>query len=305
MWSGPLSKNVTYIEGSFRLMNVINKTDDRHAGLTWNDGENTNYYVFVRPGPSLVISSSLSGEIGDTILLQNSSDWNKLKIINTKDEVYVYHNNLLKIKILRDSRDAYISQVGIRTYNSNAEFEPVDIGGASQNPSQLLLPNETVTLNGNNTIWSDPLQKDATYIGGKFRIMEGENKTDDRHAGIVWNEGDEGKSYYAFIRPGGGLSLTTPLGQELVSASKVNGREGEWYTLKVVDVNGKVNVILNDVLQIVSPKTSGDVSVDANANTNSKISQVGIRTYNSNAEFEPINIGWASQNLSGLFLSNS
>jgi glucose/arabinose dehydrogenase len=302
VWSDPLQKNATYIEGSFRLMNVKNKTDDRHAGLTWKDGENTTYYVFVRPGPSLAISSSVSGEIGGTILLQNSSDWNKLKIINTKDDIYVYHNDLLKIKILRDSRDAYISQVGIGSYNAIAEFGPINIGWASQNLSQLLLPNETVTLNGNNTVWSKPLQKNATYIEGKFRLMDGENKTDDRHAGIVWKEGDESKSYYAFIRPDGRLSLATPLGQELVSTSKVSGRGGEWYTLKVVDVNGKVNVILNNLLQIVSPKTLSDVSVDADANTNANISKVGIRTYNSNAEFEPINIGWASQNLSGLLL---
>jgi hypothetical protein len=142
-----------------------------------------------------------------------------------------------------------------------------------------------VTVSGSTNRWSNMTEDQINYIEGRFRVI-GDNKR-DTHAGIVWRYGEN--IYQAFIRPDGGIFISTPSGKEFGSQSSAQaeaqssrGAEAKWYTLKVVDMmNGKINIFLNDVLKVRVHKPFASAS----------ISNVGINSFNSIAQFEPIVIG--------------
>jgi hypothetical protein len=135
---------------------------------------------------------------------------------------------------------------------------------------------KVATLKDNKTAWSNVTHENVNYIEAKFRMF-GDNKTDN-HAGIAWKEGD--KFYYAAVRPDRPMFVYTPNGRELESESSVAGK-GDWFTLKIVDMNGTIYVFLNDELKIRVPKAS----------INSNITEVEIKGFNNMAQFEPMIIG--------------
>jgi aldose sugar dehydrogenase len=152
-WSTPLPVNATYIEGSFRIMEDENETSkDKHAGLVWKEGNNKTYYAFVRPGPKLISLVDSENEISCASLIAENVDLNKITIINSPESIYVYHNDLLRIKVPREFNGTNISPVGIRTHNTEAEFDPIKVGQFPQNLSQFLLPDTALTVNENSSI---------------------------------------------------------------------------------------------------------------------------------------------------------
>jgi glucose/arabinose dehydrogenase len=154
IWSAPLQQNASYIEGSFRIVPDKNETsNDRHAGLVWKDGSNNTYYAFVRPKQIFLSDLNSDREIGcEPLVVKNEEDRNKIMIINSGGFIYVYHNGLLKIKVPRESNGTDISLVGIRSYNTKAEFDPIKVGQFPQNLSHYLLPNMALTVNDNTSI---------------------------------------------------------------------------------------------------------------------------------------------------------
>jgi aldose sugar dehydrogenase len=151
-WSAPLQLNATYIEGSFRMAPDKNeKGKDYHAGLVWQEGNNKTYYAFVRPG-EIALSDSI-GEISCSILVgANKDNWNKIMIINSAENIHVYYNDTLRMKVPREFDGTDISLVGIRSNNTKAEFDPLKVGQFPQNLSRLLLPDAALTVNENNSI---------------------------------------------------------------------------------------------------------------------------------------------------------
>ena len=91
------------------------------------------------------------------------------------------------------------------------------------------------------------------------------------------------KEYYLFLRSNI-ISIYTPKEGEFKSAPIEGLTKGEWSTLKVVYVNGMINVFLNNTLKLQIP----------NISTNIHISKFGIKSYNSIAEFKPLKIGMTS-----------
>jgi hypothetical protein len=163
----------------------------------------------------------------------------------------------------------------VLNYNNKSSF-------IFDNSSQLLkIENTTATLKSNKILWSNIIQDNVNYLEGRLRVIS-ENDTNSNHAGIVWGDGN--KEYYLFLRPNM-LTIFTPDEKEIASAPIVR-EKGQWFTLKVVymDDNNTINIYLNDVLKIQIPNNS----------KNAHISQVGIRSYNSIAEYEPLIIGRTS-----------
>ena len=150
-WSTPLQQNATYIEGSFRI--VHDKSEggkDMHVGLVWQEGSNKTYYAFIRPG--LIVLSDSIEEINCAILDGvNQDNWNKITIINSPEFIYVYHNGLLKIKDPREFNGTDISLVGIRAFNTKAEFDPIKVGQFPKNLSGSLLPDAALVVNENSS----------------------------------------------------------------------------------------------------------------------------------------------------------
>ena len=142
--------------------------------------------------------------------------------------------------------------------------------------NRSLEKDRTVTLSGETTLWSNVTQDKINYIEARFKVI-GDRKTDN-HGGIAFKYGD--KAYNAFIRPDRGLFISYPGGKELTSESLGNVDQ-KWNTIKVVDMDGKINIFLNDVLQVRVAKPFPKAS----------ISNVGINSFNSIAQFEPIVIG--------------
>jgi hypothetical protein len=139
------------------------------------------------------------------------------------------------------------------------------------------------SLKGNETIWSNTIPLNNTnYIESTFRVTDG-YRNNQNHSGIVWNDGNN-KEYYAFLRPDV-ISIYTPQEGEFKSAPLIENREnGKWFTLKVVYVNGEINVFLNNTLKLQIPNPSTDFD----------ISKVGIRSFNTVAEFKPLKVGVTS-----------
>ncbi|OLB91162.1 MAG: hypothetical protein AUH25_03295 [Thaumarchaeota archaeon 13_1_40CM_38_12] len=146
------------------------------------------------------------------------------------------------------------------------------------NPSALTKTEKDVTLYGTTTLWLRPIANSSTnFIETKFKFID---QTDfDSHAGIVWSDGKQ--SYYVFMRSDKIVISSEPNGGEFASAQIKRGHE-IWHTLKIAFDNGFVNVYFDDELKIrtgILPASQGHFS------------KVGVRVYNSNAEFEPITIG--------------
>jgi aldose sugar dehydrogenase len=151
-WFAPLELNATYIKGSFRVIHDRNEAGtDNHAGLIWQEGNNKIYYAFVRPG-QIFLSDSITEKGCAALVGVNEDEWNKIMIINSGESIYVYYNGSLRIKVPREFNGPDISHVGIRSYNTKAEFDPINVGQFPQNLSQFLLPDAALTVNENNSI---------------------------------------------------------------------------------------------------------------------------------------------------------
>jgi aldose sugar dehydrogenase len=149
-WYAPLQLNATYIEGNFRF--DVNETGkDYHAGLLWKEGNNKTYYAFVRPG-QIFLSDTINEISCATLVGVNEDSWNKIMIINSGENTYVYYNGSLTMKVPREVNGTDISLVGIRSYNTKAEFDPIEVGTFPQKLSRFLVPDTAVTVNENNSI---------------------------------------------------------------------------------------------------------------------------------------------------------
>ena len=142
----------------------------------------------------------------------------------------------------------------------------------------------------NETRWSAPLQLNATYIEGSFRMTPDKNeKGKDYHAGLVWQEGNN-KTYYAFVRPGE-IVLSDSTGQ-ISCAILVGANEESWNKITVLNSGENIHVYYNDTLRMTVPREFNGTD----------ISLVGIRSNNTKAEFDPIKVGQFPQNLSRYLL---
>jgi hypothetical protein len=152
---------------------------------------------------------------------------------------------------------------------------------------------KSTTLNGNKTFWHDIMkyyfakEKDVNYIEAKFRVL-GQNQTDN-HAGLVFwitdSNSNRSQGYYAFLRSDR-LAVYTDDRGEIQSPQEISRENGKWFTLKVVYLNNTINFFLNDRPEMQVPSL-----IPNGGNTSAYISMVGIQSFNSAAEFEPIQMG--------------
>jgi len=165
---------------------------------------------------------------------------------------------------------------------SNAPLKDLSVATKGENGRTLLMENETR--------WSAPLQLNATYIEGSFRMTPDKNeKGKDYHAGLVWQEGNN-KTYYAFVRPGE-IVLSDSTGQ-ISCAILVGANEESWNKITVLNSGENIHVYYNDTLRMTVPREFNGTD----------ISLVGIRSNNTKAEFDPIKVGQFPQNLSRYLL---
>src|SRR5215469_2671776 len=130
MINNVIGKNVNYAEVTFRVI-ASNRTDN-HAGIVWIDGNDKEYYAFLRPN-SLTLARKDMGQIVRTLADRHIGEWYTLKVLYTNNSISVFLNDMPKptITIPHVPHDTYISKVGIRTFNTVTEFKPIMISKVS------------------------------------------------------------------------------------------------------------------------------------------------------------------------------
>jgi hypothetical protein len=270
IWSNTIPLNNTnYIESTFRVTDEY-KNNQNHSGIVWNDGNNKEYYAFLRSN-RLSVYTPDQGEFQSAPLIENREigKWFTLKVVYTNNTINIFLDNIPKIQIPNvaannnnnnNNASQTISKVGIRSFNNVAEFKPLKVGSAAIQ------------------------QQGVNYAEIKLRTI-GQSKQTDNHFGLTWN--DDQKEYYAFLRQDR-LSVFTPVDGEFLSTKLVPPREkGTWYTLKIVYTDHTIKIFLNDVLKLQTLKIPSKI--------NNHITAIGIRSYNSDAEFGPMKVGRVSK----------
>jgi hypothetical protein len=269
IWSNTIPLNNTnYIESTFRVTDEY-RNNQNHSGIVWKDGNNKEYYLFLRPD-AISIYTPQEGEFLSAPLIENREigKWFTLKVVYTNNTINIFLDNIPKIQIPNvaannnnnNNASQTISKVGIRSFNNVAEFKPLKVGSAAIQ------------------------QQGVNYAEIKLRTI-GQSKQTDNHFGLTWN--DDQKEYYAFLRQDR-LSVFTPVDGEFLSTKLVPPREkGTWYTLKIVYTDHTIKIFLNDVLKLQTLKIPSKI--------NNHITAIGIRSYNSDAEFGPMKVGRVSK----------
>ena len=125
-------RDVNYVEAKLRVLEQ-NKSDN-HAGIVWIDTNNNRskeYFAFLRPD-RLAVYTDDTGEIQTPpdISRQNGK-WFTLKMAYMNNTINIFLNDKLEMRVPYTNGNitsAYISKVGIRSFNNVAEFEPIEIG---------------------------------------------------------------------------------------------------------------------------------------------------------------------------------
>ena len=170
LWSNPLRQdqfqNPNYIEAVLRILGENKTSND--AGIMWNEG-NKEYTASIRNDRLEILVKPIDvGSSNDTSekklvnvrdLKRENDVWYRLNIITLEDYINIYINDLLALKIPRESNEpnsgpyhqaasidtatrnrtrsnSYppISTVGIFSFNNIAEFKPIEIGQMQPQP---------------------------------------------------------------------------------------------------------------------------------------------------------------------------
>jgi len=125
-------RDVNYVEAKLRVLGQ-NKSDN-HAGIVWIDTNNNRskgYYAFLR-ADRLAVYTDDRGEIqAPPDISRQNGKWFILKIAYMNNTINIFLNDKLEMRVPYTNGNitsAYISKVGIRSFNNAAEFEPIKIG---------------------------------------------------------------------------------------------------------------------------------------------------------------------------------
>jgi hypothetical protein len=160
----------------------------------------------------------------------------------------------------------------------------------------------------------------TNYIEGNFRLIDdlpAQNKSEKRYAdkfgaGIVWEHGNN--TYLASVSEVGlqlskspsKITLLTKqpeqvnntnylkqvLSKSILSQNQeVKRQKGIWYDLKILFLNNNVEIYLNDILRMKVPVKEFSIISSDEKNITNSISRVGINSYFSKSEFQPIILG--------------
>jgi len=119
--------NVSSIETKVRIINISGT--DSHAGITWTNG-NSTYYVFLRPAKSTV--SIFAKPMGEFLFAKvfphlSMDTQYSLKIDFDQNSISVLLNDLLLFRVPQHPDNLHVSKIGLKVFNSTAEFEPPKI----------------------------------------------------------------------------------------------------------------------------------------------------------------------------------
>jgi hypothetical protein len=254
LWSKNLNDNgINYIESTFRIRDE-NKTGGDTAGLKWREG-NTTYTVSVS-NKGLELRRQLSSYDPTLLLSQNSEIkrndwvWYSLKIESLKNSINVYLDNLLKIKIPKETTEVptNISKVGLYSVKNAVDFGPMEIAKIA--PSEELFQTK-----GKYDNYYYPLSSVA-LSGSRYNVFAEDDYSVLSNNIIVlpldphyWNDTTFNR-YLNYVKAGGTLVVIN-------SDGNIDGRFGKLLSMQVRSNNTQK---FTDIVKANGEKTFLNVS---------------------------------------------
>ncbi|HZD81866.1 MAG TPA: hypothetical protein VE076_03220, partial [Nitrososphaeraceae archaeon] len=137
LWSAPFSKqqNVSYIEGTFRILHENRTKTNRDCGIAWDDGIK-KYYARIAKDKLLFSQTNATGSFNlqDQGIHTEEFIWYKIKIFFYGKTFSIYLDDLPKLQMSRPyllsdyKNSSHISKVGIRCSGNIGEFKHLHIG---------------------------------------------------------------------------------------------------------------------------------------------------------------------------------
>lgn len=147
------------------------------------------------------------------------------------------------------------------------------------------------------TIWSNPIEEQniVNYVEGKFRLLaENKSKND---VGIRMVDDTNNQLYIVSldkdslkIKQRSTIDKNNP--ERIIAQSQQLPEEqmALWHSLKILVLNSTINVYLDDVLKVKTPKSPF-------AENFRSVSKIGISANENIVEFEPLKIGYVSESV--------
>jgi hypothetical protein len=208
--------------------------------------------------------------------------------------------------------------------SSNSTAYSVTLGGnfSDDDGKRISLWSPDIATQNHSDLGSgNNIHSTVNYMEDNFRIIaewpgnkSDENKADNFDASLLWEQNNK---YYRVSIGKDGLELyqansSIPLlykdheqeqessdyGREkmLSQNQEVKRQKGIWYNIKILSSNNIVAIYVNDILRIKAPIDNYYFNQSSEKNnTDYSISKVGIGSYYSKSEFQPIKIGSISQ----------
>ena len=279
--------NINFIEGNFRIIDDLpaqNKTEKRYAdkfgaGIVWQRGNST--YLASVSDVGLQLSASPS-----KITLLTKEHPNETAI----DEA---------IKIITTSANTAKSTQVITNANGILNLTP----GAKANATLTAIgQTKNTTSNVTNNVSNITSNTSQTAIAEATKLIIADTKLSNTSGtiGTSINRTESAISAPSKISLLNGqptlASNTNSLKQILAKLvlsqnEEVKRQKGVWYNLKILFLKDSVEIYLNDILRMRVPaKDYYKFSTDEKNITDS-ISRVGINSYYSKSEFQPLILG--------------
>jgi len=133
--------------------------------------------------------------------------------------------------------------------------------------------NKSFVMKPTSHLLFDIPSNDTNYIESSFRVLYRNITTHDTHAGIIWSDGT--RKFAAVVRQNSLTVSFTGNHTKSIMIPLEPIAPDKWITIKVLYVNGMINVLLNNVLRTQIPQILND----------SKITGVGLESWNTRSEF--------------------
>ena len=202
--------------------------------------------------------------------------------------------------------------------NSNSAAYSVTLGGNFSNDNgkrvylwspAIATQNHSDLSSGNNT------HSTVNYMEDNFKIMaewpenkSDENKADNFDASLLWEQNNKhyrvsiGKDGLELYQANSSIPLpykdheqeSSAYGHEkmLSQNQEIKRQKGIWYNIKILSLKNIIAIYVNDILRIKAPIDNYYLNQSSEKNnTDYSISKVGIGSYYSKSEFQPIKIG--------------
>jgi hypothetical protein len=271
LWSKDLNneEEINYIESKFRIHDE-NKPREDIVGLKWTYGEKDYVVYLSSTGLELRYKSKNNDDSlllsKNTEIKKNNWTWYLIKVAILENSINVYLDDVLKIKVPRDTLEKNaggITKIGINSVNNSVDFEPVQIAKGV----------ESIKIHDNKNKYSYDYPLTALALSrGEYDVFKDDDYSVFSKKNIIlpfdpldWTD-SKIKDYLHFAMSGGTLVVMNSDGNFNGSFSKFFSIEPKNNITKFTSIrqdNQHVFLNVSGLVRNVELKPSSDVNVIA------------------------------------------